>query len=156
MCFSTKGTEREEETKEKDEGRMKKGEENTEAETRSWKEKRGRREGGRGRGGRGRGGLCSVEAGLDWHLPGFLSSQALLAHVSPLPTKIILPLPTILRACTSNYFLLFNSSCDSHTLVKRLHKTKTIKTPWKHYAQRKKPNTKDHVFAQFFFMEHPE
>lgn len=151
MCFSTKGTEREEETKEKDEGRMKKGEENTEAETRSWKKKRGRREGGRGRGG-----LFSVEAGLDWHLPGFLSSQASLAHVSPLPTKIILPLPTILRACTSNYFLLFNSSCDSHTLVKRLHKTKTIKTPWKHYAQRKKPNTKDHVFAQFFFMEHPE
>lgn len=73
----------------------------------------------------------------------FLSSfAALLAPVAPLHTKIFLLLPTIQRAYTSDYFLLFKSSCDEHTLAKHLRKTKTIETPWKHYAQGKKTRHK--------------
>lgn len=66
---------------------------------------RGRHWAGGGDEGGEKGGLCSAEAGLDWHLPAALSSQASWAHMTRLPATTILPLPTILRAYTSSYFL---------------------------------------------------
>lgn len=54
--------------------------------------------------------------------------QALLAHMAPLPTMIILPLTTILRACTSSYSLPVTNThqCNSQAKQKQLRHLENI------------------------------